>query len=657
MLQSLRDKSTGWVATVILGLLIIPFALFGIDQYGAGGANTATVARISTPPSYWESAPTFWPFSIMHDQTEITTDEFRTRLESERQAARQQQGDAFDAIAFDSVENKRQILERMIDERMAAIVARRDGIQISDAMVQREIMSIPAFVGADGKFDANAYRMGLRSLNPPQTPAGFEALIRTNLQERILSEQLAQSSFVTPKELDNLLKLSGETRDVALVGVPTVADTAPVSDAEITKWYNAHKGQLQTPETVNVEYVIIDAAKLPAPAPVSEAEVRKQYDKDIAKYTGNDSREASHILVNLAANADAKAQAAAKDKIDAIYKQVTAAGADFAAIARTQSEDTGSKAQGGDLGAVTKGTMPAAFDQALFAMQAPGISAPVKTDFGWHIIQLRTISAGNSQSYEQVRDTIAAELNKANAAKNLNTVTGKVLDAVYNNPTDLAGPAKANGLELLKAGPLSRTDTDGIFATVGAKREAFKESMIKDKGVGDPIDVSPTQKMLLRVTGHQPAATVPLAQVRNDIITAVRLERSNKVALDKANAILAKVKSGTPLATAAAGLPMRVLPGVPRDARELDPKMTEAIFSVPGNAKGADAVKVFSLTNGQPMLVEMRKSTPGDISIYTPAQKIQLMQQFGMGRGIEELNTFVRAKRRTAKVQVFENNL
>ena len=656
MLQVLREKSTGWVATVILGLLIIPFALFGIDQYNMGGAPNS-VARIDIPPSYWQSAPKVWPVTMLYNHEEITVDEYRSRVEQERATARQQQGDAFDAIAFDKVENKRAILERLIDERVAAIAAKAEGLQVSDGQVQKEIMSIPAFQGADGKFDPNAYVIGLRSVNPPQTPKQFERVVRDNLQQRILGETLARSSFVTPKEMDNLLKLSGETRDVALVAVPTVPDTAPVSDAEITAWYNTHKGQLQAPESVNVEYVIIDADKLPAPAPVTDAEIRAQYDKDVAKYTGMETREASHIMVNVAANAPKAQQDAAKAKIDAIYKQVTAPGADFAAIARAESQDVGSKAQGGSLGAVSKGTMPAAFDSALFAMTQPGISQPVRTDSGWHIIQLRKIDGATAKSFEQVKGDIAAELNKANAAKNLNTVTGKILDAVYNNPTDLAGPAKANGLTLQTAGPLLRTSNEGIFATAGVKREAFKESLIKEKSVSDPVDLSPTQKLILRVTAHQPAATMPLAKVRDDIIAQVRLERANKVAMDKANAVMAKIKSGTAFAAATAGLPMRVLPGVPRQAEGLDPKMSEAIFATPASATGAAAAKVFTLTNGQPMLMELRKVTPGDISQYTPAMRNQLMQQFGVGRGIEEVNNFVRAKRKNLKITVFERNL
>lgn len=656
MLQFLRDKSTGWFATVILGLLIVPFAIFGIDQYNVGGGSTA-VARIDTPPSYWPGAPKFWPVSMLYDHAEISQDEFRSRLERERQAQREAEGEAFDAIAFDSAENKREILERMIDEKIGALSATAAGMGISDGQVQKEIMTIPAFIGADGKFDSNAYIMGLRTLSPPQTPRQFEQVIRDNLQERLLTEQLATSSFVTPKELDNLLKLSGETRDAALIAVPTVADTAAVTDAEIKTWYDTHKGQLQAPESVNLEYVIIDAAKLPPPAPVTEAQIRAQYDKDIAKYTGTETREASHILVNLPANAGKDQQDEAKRKIDAIYAEVTAAGADFAAVAKAKSEDTGSKAQGGSLGAVGKGTMPAAFDTALFSMTAAGISKPVKTDFGWHVIQLRKINASNARSFEQVKAEIAAELNKANAARNLNTVTGKVLDAVYSNPQDLKTPATANGLTVVTAGPLLRSSNEGVFATPAVKREAFKESLIKDKAVGDPIDLSPTQKMLLRVTAHQPAATLPLAKVRDEIIAQVRLERANKVAMTKANAIMAKIKAGSPVAGATAGLPMRVLNGVPRQAQGLDSKMSEAIFAIPASAKGAAAVKVFTLTNGQPMLVELRKVTPGDTSQYTPAMRNQLLQQFGMGRGIEEVRSFIRAKRSHVKVTVFDRNL
>lgn len=657
MLQGLREKTTGWIATVILGLLIIPFAFFGIEQYSSTGPDATAVAKIDTPPKYWQSAPHFWPFTLLYDKHEVTVEEYRSRLEQLRAEQRQQQGDAFDALEFDKPENKRALAERLIDEKVGAIAAQQERLAVSDAEVQKEIAAIPAFQ-VNGKFDPQTYVMTLRSIQPAQTPKQFETTIRQNLEQRILPAGIANSSFITPKELNNLVKLSGETRDVTVIGIPSTPDMkAAVSDAEVTKWYNEHKGQLQSPETVVLEYVVIDAAKLPPPTPVSEQAIREQYDKDIAKYTGTESREASHILVEVPANANKAAQDAAKARVDKIYTEVTASGADFGAIAKAQSDDSGSKAQGGNLGAISKGSMPKAFEDAVFAMQANQISKPVKTEFGWHIIRVGKVNTASQRTFDQVKGEIAAELNKKNASQQINNVTGKILDAVYRNPTDLQGPAKANGLTVETTEPLARTSNEGLFAVQGVKREAFKESNIKEGTVSEPIDMSPTQKVLLRVVKHSPAAAIPLAQVKDRVIQQIRVDRANAAALEKANAALAKIKAGTAFDAATTGYPRQNLTAVPRQSRELDPKLGEAIFGISSSAKGAAQSRVVQMTNGQPLVIQVNKVTPGNPSAYTPAQMQQLMQQFSLGRGIDEVNSFIKAKRRTMKVRVLDANL
>ena len=114
MLQKLRDKTSGWIATVILGLLVIPFAFFGMESYMSQQvANHA--ARISQPPSWWSSAPRVWPLTYVWKVHDIDGNEFRQRFETARMRARDEQGDAFDAKAFESIENKRSILDEMID--------------------------------------------------------------------------------------------------------------------------------------------------------------------------------------------------------------------------------------------------------------------------------------------------------------------------------------------------------------------------------------------------------------------------------------------------------------------------------------------------------------------------------------------------------------
>ncbi|MDQ3040573.1 MAG: SurA N-terminal domain-containing protein, partial [Pseudomonadota bacterium] len=168
MLQKLRDKTSGWIATVILGLLIVPFAFFGMESYMSERVDSFA-ARIEQPPSWWKAAPKTWPLSYFWQTHDIEDTEFRQRFEQARMRAREDEGDKFDAKVFESVDNKRKVLDDMIDEQVMRLAAERDGIVVSDAEVRKAIQAVPDFQ-VEGKFDADRYQLLLASQSPPQTP-------------------------------------------------------------------------------------------------------------------------------------------------------------------------------------------------------------------------------------------------------------------------------------------------------------------------------------------------------------------------------------------------------------------------------------------------------------------------------------------------------
>jgi peptidyl-prolyl cis-trans isomerase D len=353
MLQTLRDKTSGWIATVILGLLIIPFAFFGMESYLSQKVDTYA-ARITQAPSWWPSAPQAWPVSYLWKTHDIEAQDYRQRLETLRMRQRDEQGDKFDGKAFESAENKRQVLDDMIDEQLMRLAAESDGIVISDAEIRKEIEQIPDFQ-VDGKFDADRYQLLLASQNPPQSPRTFEQKVRDGLQYGLIPSRLARSGFVTDVELDRLMRLLGERRDVSFVVMPPApVDNAPVTPAQIQAWYAAHAREYRTPETVRLEYVEVDASTLPVPL-ADEAALRKLYDEQAAKYSTAEQRSVSHILVQVAADASDADKKAAEARAKKIAEQARAPGADFAALARANSDDAGSKAAGGEPGLADQG--------------------------------------------------------------------------------------------------------------------------------------------------------------------------------------------------------------------------------------------------------------------------------------------------------------
>jgi len=659
MLQKLRDKTSGWIATVILGLLIIPFAFVGIEQY-LGQRTDNAVAHIDAPPTWWPSAPSFWPVSVFWTHEKITSEEFRGRFEQERMQRRAQQGEAFDARAFESVDNKRAILETMIDSRVQEVAAQRNGLVVSNAMVQKAIMDVPGFQ-VDGKFNYDRYKLALASLTPPQNEQQFEATVRQDLQRSMLALSVGNSNFVTSAEMDRLLRLMGERRDVSVVLLPPPApDTAEVSAADIQKWYDTHTAQFRAPEMVEIEFVEVDATKLPAAPVADEATLRHRYEQEKNRFVEAEQRLASHILVRVDEKADAATQQAAEDKAKRLAEQAKAPGADFAALARANSEDTGSQATGGDLGWVAKGMMVAPFENALFAMKAGEVSGPVKSEFGWHVIQLREVQTGSQQTFEQVRDQLAHEQAEVDRERTVSDFTSRLVDLTLKNPSSLAPAARDMNLPLQKLGPFARTNAPGIGANPALQRVAFSEEAIQSGQISDPIELSPGHSVLIRVVAHTPEQAQPLAKVRDEVIAAVRADRATKAAVKEAEALADRVNKGETLDAIAASKqlpPPQVLPGVPRGAPIPEASVSDAIFAVQPPAAGKVSAGHAVLSNGGIVLFAVSQVTPGDIASLPAEQREVLQQQVAQVGGGDDVRALVDSLRKRVKVQVIEQNL
>ena len=655
MLQKLRDKTSGWIATVILGLLIVPFAFFGMESYLSQKVDTY-VARIAQPPSWWPSAPQTWPISYLWQTHDIDAQDYRQRLETMRMRMRDEQGEKFDAKVFESAENKREILDDMIDEQLMRLAAQHDGIVISDAEIRREIQQIPDFQ-VDGKFDTDRYQLLLASQNPPQTPRTFEQTIRDNLQYSLIPSRLARSGFVTDVELDRLMRLLGERRDVSFVVMPPApADTAPVTSAQIQAWYTSHARQYRSPETVRLEYVEVDASTLPVPV-ADEAALRKLYDEQTAKYSTAEQRSVSHILVQVAADASDADKKTAEAQARTLAEQARAAGADFAALARANSDDAGSKAGGGSLGWLTKGGMPGAFDDAAFAMAAGEVRGPVKTDFGWHVIKLDELRAGTRQPFEAVRAQLEQELVEGGRERAFNDLSGKLVDAIYKNPNSLEPAAKSLGLVVQITPAFPRSGGPGIAADAKVLRAAFSDTLIRDGTASDPIELSPTRTVLIRVLEHRPEAALPLSQVGDAVVMAIRADRQRKAAEAAADALVKAAKtSGLPAAATAATLAMGEANDVRRGSSVPSRDVVDAFFLIPRPQDSSIPVGKTE-AGGQFIVFAIRAVRDGDIGQVTAEERDQLRQQLSQASGIQAQEAFVRASRAKYQIKVAEDRL
>ncbi len=657
MLQALREKSSGWVATVILGILIVPFALFGVNDYMSRGAENYA-ARIQTPPSWWQSAPAWWPMSVFWDSEEIDLQEFRNRFDLERQAARREQGDAFDNRTFESPENKRRVLESLIDQRIMQMAARDAGIVIPGERIQREIRSIPDFQ-VEGRFNLERYQSLLAASNPPMSPLQFQERVRADLLTNSLVGTLFRTGFATPGERDRMLKLMFEKRDVTFALVPQLFDNASeVADADIQARYTSHAAEYRAPETVEVEYIEVDASRLEPSVP-HDAQLRANYEENRAKYGSAEQRRIAHILVPLEAGADAAARKAAEDKAAALAQQARG-GADFAALARANPGDPGSAPQGGDLGWLERnGAMTKPFEDAAFEGEAGSIVGPVRTDFGLHVIRVVEVRPGTVRPFEEVRDELRQEAMAGGRERAYNELLGQLVDELMKNPSGFVEIAARHQLPVQKSGPVPKDAGEGVMAVPAVQREIFSEQRIGDGSVSDPIEVAPERSVLVRVVGHSPEKPLPLAEVRERVIADVRAERASKAAEGIAEELAAAVRKGESLATLAAAKQLHVqpMPGLVRAANLPTPEAARAIFNAPAPSAAAGTGGKIRMPDGAWLVFQVDAVHATDPAEVPEQEKAMLSQQLAAADGDQAARAYIAAMRKRLRIIVAESQL
>ncbi|MEO7936505.1 MAG: SurA N-terminal domain-containing protein, partial [Dokdonella sp.] len=353
MLQALRAKTSGLVAKIVLGAIVIAFSFFGIESY--------FIARTDD-------------FVAKVGDKEISQQDFRTRFDEFRQQQLQATNGALDARFFEQPAIKRRILDQMIDEQVLLAANEKLGIAVPAERLRDEIAKIPAFQ-RDGKFDPELYRARLASQQ--MTPNGFAERVAIQMATREIPMAVASSAFVTDEELNNYLRLQGQLRDFRFVKLakPLAADEK-VSEDEISAFYTEHQQDYMNPEQVALDYVEIDAAQLDVKLAPDEATLKDRYEKEKARFVSTEQRLASHILIKVGGNGGPDDQKKALEKAQKIADEAKA-GKDFAELAKASSEDLGSKALGGDLGWLDKGLTDPAFESALYALDKGKISDPV----------------------------------------------------------------------------------------------------------------------------------------------------------------------------------------------------------------------------------------------------------------------------------------
>lgn len=614
MLQKIRDHLHGVIGYSILGaisLVFVAWGAYGIVDVGIG--QSAFAAKVDGEKIPLETARQAWL-----DQQAQAARVFGGEIPADRRAQLQQS--VLEGL----------ITRAMIDNRVHDL-----GYRVTDAQVKAAIEQEPAFQ-VDGKYSASIAKARLAQVG--LTVAAFEADLRSSLARQQLQRAIGISDFVTPKELDRIVALEDEQREASWV-LLSAADFAPASidEAAVRAYYDANTQHYMTTESVRLAYGELRLEQVAAQVAVVDDDLRALYAENKDRYVEPERRRARHILVD-------------DEKTASEVLAQLKAGKDFAALAKQYSKDTGSAANGGDLGFATRSTFVGPFADAVFGMKVGETRGPVKTQFGYHVVQLEAIEPGKTKTFEEARPELEAQYRRDQAADRFGDAQEQLQTRLEQPGATLEGLEKEFALATGVVDNFERGKGGGVLGDSPALEDVvFGDAVLNQGRVGGPVALGEDRLVVVKVLEHRKPAARPLADVQASIVTTMKSERGKAAARAAADAALKRLQAGDAFDVALAG---RKIEG-PRYIGRSDPsapsEIRTKVFALP-RPEGKPIYQV--VTTGEGAAVLAVSKVRADVAPLTAEARQERVQQLISRLGSADIIAYVAEARRKASVTV-----
>lgn len=579
MLQDIRDKSQGIVVKIIVGFIVVTFALFGVDALVKGFGSSDTVATV--------------------DGTDISRTQMLQGAELQRRQLISMMGDKINPSLLEDNVLQRRALDELIQRVALENQAGNLELGISDAQIDAYLLQAEQFQ-TDGKFDQAKYLNFVRSLG--YTALTFKERMKQDSLLRQVSNAITESEFVLPTQIDDLALLQSQERsyDYVTFSLADESENTNVSDSELKAYYNGHKDDFKTPEQVKIDYVLISSADFKNKVSVSDEELQGAYQSSIKDAMSKEERKASHILIDTSSRTEEEAQkrlAEVKKKLDS--------GASFADLAKEYSDDIGSKDNGGDLGYIAKGIMTKPFEEALFSMKKGEIKS-VKTEYGFHLIKLNDIKKAEVPSFESQKAKLEASLIKEKERDALLSAHENITDLAYASDA-LAPLAKEYGVDVLQSAYFDhKGGTDDITSNAAVIAAAFSPAAMEDGQNSDLIELNDDQVVVLHVMDHKPEAVQTFEEAKAEVTSIVVQDKARQALRDKAE----KAKNSNAIKWTSVSL-----------AERGKDEITSLAFSMPRPDK-KPITQVKAMSNGDLVLIRLNQVVSNAKSVSKEQKKM-----------------------------------
>lgn len=612
----------------ILFLLIIPsFVLFGLEGYSRFNDKGAVVAKVNgnkINQTEWDAA----------HKREV--DRIRASMPN------------MDAKLFDTAQAKYATLERLVRDQVISAAAQKLQLVASDTRLARELQQSPVIAAlrtADGKLDMERYKQLAASQG--MTPEMFEMQVRADLSNRQVIQGIQASAYATSAQTQTAMNAFMQRREVQILNFPATEylGKITVSDADLQAYYDKNKDKYQSLESADIEYIVLDIESLRQSITLNEQDLKSYYDQNLQRLSSKEERRASHILITASKDAPEAEKKTARAKAEELLQLVKAKPASFADVARKNSQDPGSAVKGGDLDFFGRGAMVKAFEDAAFSMKKSDISELVESEFGYHIIQLTDIKAAKAQSFESLRPSLEADLKKQQAQRKYAELAETFSNTVYEQSDSLKPVADKLKLNIQKASQVARQATQprGVLSHPGLLQAVFSEASLQKQRNTEAIEVAPSTLVSARVVKHQPAATLPLSEVKEFVKRALTQEKAAEMAKAQGEQRLSALKAST----GADNLPNAIVISREKPQRQL-PKVVDAILradpnklpSVSGVDLGVQGFAVVRVTKVLPPEAENKELM------------LQAQQQFTQLWGTAETQAYITHLKTLMKAEI-----
>lgn len=505
MLQDIRDRSQSWVVKVIIGAVVVAMALFGVESLvGLLGSDGDELASVNGEP-------------ITRQELDFTLQ----RAIRSGQVAPEQERQA-----------RAELLESMINDLLVGQYLEKGGLYLSDDQIDRFVVNLPEFQDAQGRFSSEQFRNRLASAG--FTPMAFRQQLRIDLEREQLEEGLVNSDFELASEQQRLLGLQRQQRTFRYHRLSNADLQAPieVSEDDLVSYYDAHQDDYLRPEQVKLDYIVIDRKEMAQDVEVDEEALREAW---LAEGADADRR-VSHIMVTLN---DERSRADAVEQLESVKARLSE-GESFADLAAEVSEDDSSRDDGGDIGIISRGFLGERFDRAAFSLVEGQVSDIVETDNGLHLIQVTQIE---QEPFDEARERLSERLALGQVDDTFNEQVQALIDESFA-ADDLDSVAEILGVKRHTTGWLGRGDSDGLFAERGVQQQAFSADVLEEGFNSEVIELNKDRRLVIRVREHREETTLPLDEVRDDVVAAVTAQKTREALLLRGEQMLTELREG-----------------------------------------------------------------------------------------------------------------